>query len=129
MSSWLQGKGRLIEMILEFRTNQENTKIPVINQKLEVINSLSPWLSSSSLMVFNSKFLLKASYSERKSKLSALGLYMPRHLLVRKKLFEPLGVQGCSLEWTHLSSHVQPLDRFSLAGPCGPMIGLLGHWP
>ena len=112
-SNWLQGKRRLIGMILRIQNTRlrANTKISVTrSKKLEVISSLFLTLSlslPSSLMVLAWQLSsLRILYLVRESKLPALGFYVPKASPSKERSMKPLEVKGV-LWMTHLRSPVQ----------------------
>ena len=113
-SNWLQGKGRLNEVILGIQDTRlrANTKISVTgHKKSEVISSLFLFLGlslPSSLMVLAWQLLsLRLLHLVRESKLPALGFYILKVYPSKERSSEPLEFKGV-LWMTQLISHVQP---------------------
>ena len=102
-SIWLQGKGRLSEMILGIQDTRlrANTKTSVTGpKKLEVISSLFHTLTLSFPLLWWSEpatFFPKILQLVREPKLPAPGFYILKKSPIMKEKIEDIRVQGCSL--------------------------------
>ena len=102
-SSWLQGKGRLSEMILGIQDTRlrADTKISVTGPKKSEVISFYFTLSLFHSLFFDgirlTAIFLKLLHLVRESKLPTPGFYILKASPIRKEKIEDIRVQGCSL--------------------------------